>query len=121
MTRITFLVVFTLLPARLTAADPLPIITDVEGQPLAANAARLVTALEFLGAPLDPATAKDLAAAVEAKDIRKVQQILDPRVLLAVSLNPESRVKVARGPAAAKLQQGGYVPVLVKIVNESTV
>jgi hypothetical protein len=40
-------------------------------------------------------------------------------VLLAVHINPEARVKVARGPAPAALQQAGYTPVLVKIVNES--
>ena len=44
---------------------------------------------------------------------------LDPLVLLAVTINPEERVKVARGPAAAVLQQGGYTPVLVKVINEA--
>ncbi|MDB5307232.1 MAG: h, partial [Gemmataceae bacterium] len=108
-------------PARLSAADPPPVVGDVEGQPLAANAERLTKALEFLGAPLDAETAKTLQAAVEAKDGKAVQQVLDQRVLFVVSLNPEARVKVARGPAGAKLQQSGYVPVLVKVVNESTV
>src|SRR5262249_37634240 len=41
------------------------------------------------------------------------------RVLLAVTINPEERVKVARGPARAVLQQGGYMPVLVKGINEA--
>ena len=40
-------------------------------------------------------------------------------MLLAVHINPEARVKVARGPAPAVLQQAGYTPVLVKVVNES--
>ena len=40
---------------------------------------------------------------------------------VVVTLNPESRVKAARGPAAPTLQQGGYVPVLIKVVNDSTV
>ena len=35
------------------------------------------------------------------------------------TINPEERVKVARGPAAAVLQQGGYTPVLVKVINEA--
>src|SRR6185437_10359001 len=38
-----------------------------------------------------------------------------------VGINPESRVKVTRGPAPANLQQGGFTPVLVKVVNQSTV
>ena len=42
-----------------------------------------------------------------------------PQVLLAVTINPEERVKVGRGPAAAVLQQGGYTPVLVKVINEA--
>src|SRR5262249_54261568 len=31
------------------------------------------------------------------------------------------RVKVKRGPAEASLQQGGYTPLLVKVINEGTV
>jgi hypothetical protein len=102
------------------AADPPPAV-DVEGQPLAANAERLARALDTLGAPLPSDTGKSLAQAIEAKDSKKVQQILDPSVLFVVNINPESRVKVARGPAEARLQQSGWTPVLVKIVNESTV
>jgi hypothetical protein len=110
-----------LLPARLSAADPPPVISDVEGQPVAANAERLMKALDFLGFPLPEPTAKELKAAIEAKDAKKVQEVLDKRVLFVVTLNPEARVKVARGPADAVLQQAGYVPALVKVVNESTV
>jgi hypothetical protein len=103
------------------AADPPPVVGDVEGQPLAENAGRLMKALNFLGAPLPADVAKELQAAIEAKDAKKVQEILDKRVLFVVSINPESRVKVARGPADAVIQQSGYVPTLVKVVNESTV
>src|SRR5205823_5567428 len=108
-------------PARLGAADPPPVVGDVEGQPLAANAERLMKALDFLGAPLPLDVAAPLKAAADAKDVRKVQEVLDKRVLFVVSLSPEARVKVARGPADAVLHQAGYVPVLVKVVNESTV
>jgi hypothetical protein len=93
----------------------------VEGQPLAANVERLVKALDFLGAPLPPDVLTPLRAALDARDARKVQELLDPRVLYVVTINPESRVKVARGPASAVLQQAGYVPVVVKVLNESTV
>src|SRR5262249_41409410 len=44
-----------------------------------------------------------------------------PHVLALVNINPESRVKAKRGPAEATLQQGGYTPVLVKVVNEAGV
>src|SRR5437660_115416 len=83
---------------------------EVEGQPLAANVKRLVDAFEYLGSPLPADTAVALKAAAKARDARKLQQLLDPLVLLVVSLNPESRVKVARGPAPASLQQAGYTP-----------
>ena len=103
------------------AVDPPPVISDVEGQPLAANAERLAKALEFLGTPLPADTAKALAKAVADKDAKAVQKVLDSRALFVVNINPEARVKAARGPADAVAQQAGYVPFLVKIVNESTV
>jgi hypothetical protein len=102
-------------PAQAQKLEPI----DVEGQPLAANARRLVEALQFLGAPLPPETARALQAAAKARDARKIQELLDPHVLILVTLNPESRVKAARGPAPAVLQQGGFVPVLIKVHNES--
>jgi hypothetical protein len=92
---------------------------NVEGQPLAANIQRVIEALEYLGAPLPANLRGRLAKAAAARDARALQDLIDPRVLLAVHINPEARVKVVRGPAAAVVQQAGYTPVLVKIVNES--
>ena len=91
----------------------------VEGQPLAANIQRVVEALDSLGAPLPADLRTDLTKAGRARDATRLQELLDARVLLVVHINPEARVKVARGPAQAALQQAGYAPVLVKIVNES--
>ncbi|MFO0935607.1 MAG: CehA/McbA family metallohydrolase [Gemmataceae bacterium] len=102
-------------------ADSPSIITDVEGQPLAANIERVAKALDTLGKPLPPAVATPLAAAIDKQDVRALQKTLDPHVLFVVNINPESRVKVARGPAESIIQQSGYTPVLVKIINESTV
>ncbi len=53
--------------------------------------------------------------------MKKLQELLDPRVMFIVSLNPEVRVRVARGPVKAVIQQGGFTPVVVKVLNESTV
>src|ERR1043166_1194923 len=94
---------------------------DAEGQPLAQNADRLLQALEFLGASLAPDAEKALRPAIKAQDARKIQEILDPHAMFLVNINPESRVKVKRGPAVATLQQGGYTPVLIKVVNEAGV
>jgi hypothetical protein len=101
-------------PAAAQKLDPV----DAEGQPLAGNASRLLQALEFVGAPLAAQTREGLAPALKALDARKIQETLDPHVLVVVTVNPESRVKVKRGPAAASLQQGGYTPVLIKVINE---
>ena len=72
-------------------------------------------------APLPDDTQKALVPVLADRDATKIQQLLDRHVLLAVNINPESRVKVARGPAKAMLQQAGYTPVLVKVVNDGTV
>ncbi|MBI3463083.1 MAG: hypothetical protein HY000_08500 [Planctomycetes bacterium] len=94
---------------------------SVEGQPLAANVVRLMTALELLGSALPEQTRAELQQAADSRDAARLQRLLDPHVLLAVMINPESRVKVVRGPAKGVLQQAGYTPVVVKVINESTV
>lgn len=116
---LTLLAVFAPgLPAAL-AADVKPV--TVEGQPLAANVNRLLQALDMLGAPLPKDVAESLATAAKTRDAAKLQALLDPHVLFVVSINPESRVKVERGPAPTVLQQAGFTPVIVKVVNDSTV
>ena len=105
---------------RLWGADGLPVVA-VEGQPLAANVERLLQALEFLGAPLDAATVEALGKQIRQQDARQIQETLDRHVLVQVTLNPEARVKATRGPAVARLQQAGYTPVVIKVINESTV
>lgn len=92
----------------------------VEAQPLSANITRVRQALQFLGAPLPSGILEELAAATQANDAERLQGLFDPHVLLVVTINPESRVKVQRGPAKAQLQQAGFAPVLVKIINQST-
>lgn len=93
----------------------------VEGQPLAANVGRLVEALEFLGQPLPKRLVEKLAVARRERDAKTIQQLLDENVLAVVSLNPEVRVKVDRGPGDAVIQQAGFTPLLIKVVNHSTV
>src|SRR6185312_5802000 len=93
----------------------------VEAQPLSANIHRVLQALQFLGAPLPDKTVRELETATQARDADRLQELLDPHVLLVVTINPESRVKARRGPAKARLQQAGFTPVLVKVINQSTV
>lgn len=102
------------------AAGDRPPQVAVDGQPLAANVRRLLDAYASLGAAWPEEEAAAWLAAADARDASRIQDLLDPHVLLVVAVNPETRVKVRRGPAAARLQQGAFVPVLVKILNEST-
>jgi hypothetical protein len=106
--------------AAIARADDLPVVT-VEGQPLAANVRRVMQALELVGQALPVEVTAKLEAAAKERDQAVLQATLDKHVLLGVAINPESRVKVLRGRAEAKLQQGGYTPVLLKVVNEGAI
>jgi hypothetical protein len=107
--------------ANVSRAADVPVIGDVEGQPLAANASRVLTTLDTLGAPLPADDAKALKKAIDDKDAKKVQELLDKHVLFAITINPEARLKVAKGPGSTTLQQSGWTPVIVKVMNDSTV
>ncbi|MFO1042560.1 MAG: CehA/McbA family metallohydrolase [Planctomycetaceae bacterium] len=98
-----------------------PAIIAVEGQPLAANVTRVVESYHTLGVPFPKELTDPLKDATQARDSEQMQKLLDPHVLFTVHINPESRVKVQRGPAKAELQQFGFTPVLIKILNDSTV
>src|SRR2546427_8963124 len=103
--------------AVLCRAAELEAVIPVAAQPLSANVKRLVEALDFLGAPLSEEVKKSLAEAARKPDAVRLQEVLDEHALFITELNPESRVKVRRGRAKAALQQGGYVPIIIKIVN----
>jgi hypothetical protein len=104
-------------------AAPLPLVVDVEQQPLVSTTRRLVDALDFIGAPLNPDDQRALAAAMVDPDtnqsVRKIQAILDPYCLFAVTINPESRVSVVEGPAPKELVQQGWRTFLLKVINQA--
>lgn len=97
----------------------------VEAQPVKAQAQRVAQALNLLGAPLGENRAAALATALAEEDddaaVRAVQAALDPLCLGVVNISPESRVKVAPGPAALELMQHGWTVFLVKVHNEAGV
>src|SRR4051794_7522642 len=68
----------------------LPRVDKVELQPLAAQAERLVQALDFVGAPLAPAEKDTLRLASQAADrasgVATIQSVLDRYCLAAVRL-----------------------------------
>lgn len=89
-------------------------VPSVEFQPLAAQAVRVVEALEMLGEPLPNAT-----AVLAARSVEELQKALDAACLVGIHINPESRVKVQQGPARPDLVQLGWRSFLVKVQNEA--
>lgn len=120
---LTFGLFVVLVIAPAVFAGPLPLVVDVEQQPLVSATHRLVDALDFVGSPLKADDQKALTAAMADPDanqsVRKIQAILDPYCLFAVTINPESRVSVAEGPAPKELVQQGWRTFLVKVINQA--
>lgn len=102
-----------------------PKVGKVEQQPLVAATERLIQALEFVGSPVDDETKTKLEEAFKltsaADCTEAIEKILDPRCLVAVSINPESRVSVIEGPAKKELIQQGWRTYLIKVHNEGGV
>lgn len=116
-----WLVGVCLLPGCL-AADDFPVVAAVEAQPLKAQVRRVVEAMDYLGFPLAAEERAKLDAALAGEGgaaVSGIQEALDRRALLGVHINPEMRVKVSRGPAAAELQEQGWRQFLVKVHNEA--
>ena len=107
---------------RSAAGAALPLVTGVELQPLSAQVKRLTEAMEYLGAPLSAKERQALDAANEMKDgaaLEAIQKVLDTHCLVGVDINPEMRVKVAQGPAAAELVEQGWRTFLIKVNNQA--
>ena len=108
---------------QICGAAQLPIVPGVELQPLSAQVKRLIEAMDLVGSPLSDESRKALEAAMSqanaADATEKIQTILDPLCLFGVQINPEMRVKVARGEAKPELVEQGWRQFLVKVHNES--
>ncbi len=102
---------------------PLPLVKNVDLQPLAAQVRRLVEAREAAGEPLSTGTREAVDAALTRTDAdaatEAIQRALDPLCLAEVNINPEMRVKVLPGPASARLVEQGWRTFLVKVHNEA--
>ena len=100
-------------------------VASVDRQPFEAAVERLVDALKLAGSPLSDDELAQLAelrkSNSDASVVGDIQALLDRHCLVVVTINPESRVKVAAGPAAAVLDQRGWTNFLVKVINEAGV
>jgi hypothetical protein len=118
-------IVLLLCPSALLAE--LPVVEDVPWPPLREQCRQLLQARDTEKIPLSADTVRSLQALVDKKSenpqaaARAAQELLDAYCLLGVSINPESRVKAARGPAAAELRQGQESIVLIRVHNEAGV
>jgi hypothetical protein len=111
-----------LAPGGISGAE-LPLVTDVEQQPLAAATERVLEALQYVGAPLAPADEAAVKAAVRETDATKcakaIQKVLDAYCVAGVTINAESRVSVVEGPVKKELVQQGWRTFLVKVNNQA--
>jgi hypothetical protein len=110
----------------LFAQGSLPLVEDVPLDELRSQGQRLLKALDALKTPLPADTTKQLKALLaengKTPDVAdKVQKLLDAHCLCAVNINPESRVKAARGPAAAELVRDRPAYFLIKVHNDAGV
>src|SRR5437879_838926 len=105
------------------SAQELPVVSNVEHQPLAAQVLRLIEALQVVGEPLPDNEASELRKLADAASgktaVARIQQILDRHCLDGVNINPESRVKAQEGPAKPELVEQGWRTFLVKVQNEA--
>ena len=121
--RLTVLAAFC--AALLFEAAPLPAQPTTALQPLAQQVRRLEDAMNYLGQPFPAEVHHGINQAVgmedEAAAVARLQELLDPYVLVEVIINPESRVKVAPGAADPVLVEKGTRLFLVKVINEAGV
>jgi hypothetical protein len=108
-------------------ADPLPLVQDVEFRDLHHCCERLLQTLKDFKGQWPEELAKALPAALAGGQknpeaaVKEIQKLVDAHCLVQVSINPESRVKAARGPARAELPLDRDAIFLVKIHNEAGV
>ncbi|HZA33390.1 MAG TPA: hypothetical protein VE505_00615, partial [Vicinamibacterales bacterium] len=94
-------------------------------QPLAQQVRRVQSVLASLGQPFTAAEHAGLNRAIGDRDERRAVRLIDAvlaaHVLLDVTINPESRVSVAQGPAVPDLVEGGSRLFLVRVRNQAGV
>jgi hypothetical protein len=105
----------------------LPQAEDVNWPHLREHCRLLLKGLDNLKTPLPVETRQALQELLARESADPVaaatamQKLLDAHCLVGVTINPESRVKAARGPAPAELKRDQPSVVLVKVQNDGGV
>jgi hypothetical protein len=100
-----------LIPGAPPPGPDLPLVPNLDPDVLLEQVHRVVAAARALGVPLEAPRAEMTP--------ETVQLALDDWCLAGVHINPEMRVKVARGPARPVLMERGWGAFLVKVRNEA--
>src|SRR2546423_15649306 len=91
-----------------TSENELPFVDAGNWPYVQKHVGSIIDGMAKLGAPLADADGMRVRMLLDGKgtadELRELQQILDRRALVGVNVNPESRVKAQRGPAAARLE-----------------
>src|SRR5260370_2781230 len=112
-------------PAR--GQSPLPVADGVDARSLRVQCQQLLQTLAQMKAALPKETERQLHDLLsdEKKDsdetAEKIQKLLNAQCLVGVSINPESRVKAARGPRQAELVAGKDTVFVIRVLNEAGV
>jgi hypothetical protein len=109
-------------------AESLPLVDEVEWAAFRVHGIELLSALKKIDVALPAETTKALQKLLGEKTPanprvagRAVQKLLDAHCLVGVHINPESRVKAARGERSAELVRDQTTYLLVKVHNDGGV
>jgi hypothetical protein len=109
-------------------AQSLALVDEVEWKPFREHVGELLAGLKKLDAEVPAETTKAVQKLIDQKSpdnprvaARAVQKLLDAHCLVGVHINPQSRVKAARGDLAARLVRDRTTYVLVRVHNDGGV
>jgi hypothetical protein len=109
-----------------SAQGTLPPVEGLDAGDLQRQCKQLLQSLAKLKAPLLEKSEQEIRAFIAEKKnaqekTEEIQKLLNAQCLVGVSINPESRVKAARGPRSADLIAGKETIFLIRVLNEAGV
>ena len=103
----------------------IPVVAQVDAQPLLLQCQRLAEALDSIGHPLAPETADSLRKLADLNDdaeiTRKVQELLDPQCIAALEIGADGKLVGSPTMHRMELEENGWRTALVKVINKAGV